>query len=87
MDQLDIQEEIFKSIETIVQKVIEQSHLTQVVASVVVDQKRDKYVVTINGTNYIVKDGIGFNDLHRSSPVWVTVPNGDYTKAYISAKR
>ena len=87
MAQLNIQEEIFKSIETIVQKILEKSNLTKIVPSVIVDKKGSKYVVTINGTNYVVEDGIGFSGLHTSSPVWVTVPNGDYSKAYISAKR
>ena len=87
MAQLNIQEEIFKSIETIVQKILEKSNITKVVPSIVIDTKGSKYVVTINGTNYVVEDGIGFSDLHRSSPVWVTVPSGDFSKAYISAKR
>ena len=87
MERLNIQEEIFKSIETIVQKVLEKSNITQLVSCVIVDTKYDKYVVSINGANYVVKDGIGISGLHVSTPVWVTVPNGDYSKAFISAKR
>lgn len=86
MAQLNIQEEIFKSIENIVRKIMETSHIPLVVPSAIVDARTDKYAVTINGNNYLVKNGTGV-ELERGNLVWVTVPDGDYTKAFICAKR
>ena len=86
MAQLNIQEEIFKSIETIVRRVMETSHIPLVVPSAIVDARNDKFVVVINGNNYSVKNGTGI-ELERGTPVWVTVPDGDYKNAFICAKR
>lgn len=87
MAQLNIQEEIFKSIETIARKILETSNIPYVLPSAIVDTRNDLFVVALNGTNYAVKNGTGITDLERGTPVWVTVPNGDYKQAFICAKR
>lgn len=82
---MNIQEEILKSIELMLQKALEK-HQTSDVASVVTEIKNNKYKVTINGADYWVKDGVGIKPA-VGTLVWIHVPNGQIGNAYISARR
>lgn len=82
---MNIQEEIIKAINVIVEKNIEKYQLLDV-PSVVTGVKNGKYKVTINGAEYYVKDGVNINPA-IGTLVWIHIPNGDIKNAYISARR
>lgn len=84
---MNIQAEILKSIEIMVQKALRKYERTEM-AAVVEAVNGDKYTVTIDGYKYEVKDGINLNP-SVGTPVWVKLPNGtgNMTGAYIMAKR
>ena len=82
---MDIQEEIIKAIELIVERKITNSSPVQTVASIVKEVKEDKYLVAINGADYWVKNGTDIT-LTMGIPVWVHIP-GDLNNAFIIAKR
>ena len=84
---MSIQAEILKSIEIMVQEALRKYEKTEM-AAVVEAVKGDKYIVTIDGYQYEVKDGINLNP-SIGTPVWVKLPNGtgNMTGAYIMAKR
>ena len=84
---MSIQAEILKSIEIMVQEALRKYEKTEM-AAVVEAVNGDKYVVTIDGYQYEVKDGINLRP-SVGTPVWVKLPNGtgNMTGAYIMAKR
>lgn len=84
---MSIQSEILKSIEIMVQEALRKYEKTEV-AAVVEAVSGDKYVVTIDGYQYEVKDGINLRP-SVGTPVWVKLPNGtgNMTGAYIMARR
>lgn len=82
---MDIQNEIIKSIDIIVQKYLERYQFLDA-ESVVLEVKNNKYKVNINGGDYYVKDGVGINPTVGTA-VWIHIPNGDIKNAYISARK
>ena len=81
---LDIKEEIYKTVETIVQRYVEDQNQSEQVSGIVLDTKNGKYTVSVNGSKYLVKDGVGINP-SPNTPVWICVPNNDWNQAYICA--
>jgi hypothetical protein len=81
-----IQDEIFKSIEALVKEKLDSYKISRDIASVVTSKSGSKYHVLIDGGDYIVKDGVGVSP-SVGTAVWVRIPNGNYTDAYICAKR
>lgn len=82
-------DEIYKTVEVIVQKYLEKAKMSQQVAGVVLGTsgKDDgKYIVSVKNGKYLMKDGVGINPKPNTS-VWVCVPNGDWNSAYICAKK
>lgn len=82
---MNIQEEILKSIETMVEKTILKFQNPDV-ASVVTGIHNGKYQVSINGADYYVKDGVGISP-GVGTAVWIHIPNGNLKNAYIAALR
>ena len=80
---MSIQEEIIKTVETIVQKYIGRLNMSRDVVSVVTAISGDKCKVQIDGTDYWVKDGIGLN-LTVGTQVWVRIVGNE---KYIVSKR
>lgn len=81
---MDVKEEIYKTVETIVQRYVADQNQTEQVSGIVLDAINGKYTVLINGSKYVVKDGVGINPAPNTS-VWVCIPNNDWNKAYICA--
>ena len=84
---MSIQAEIIRSIEIMVQEALRKYEKTEV-AAVVEATRNGKYVVTIDGYQYEVSDGINLRP-SVGTPVWVKLPNGtgNMTGAYIMARR
>jgi hypothetical protein len=82
---MDIQEELLKAIEIIVDRKIDNSSPVQTVTSVVKDKRDGKFLVAINGGDYWVNNGTNMT-FNVGSLVWVHVP-GDLNNAFIIAKR
>lgn len=84
---LDVQQEIFKTIETIVEQRLISLNLTHDEPGVVLGtsgRNDGKYIVSLKGGKYTVKDGVRLNP-SANTPVWVRIPNNDYNQAYICA--
>lgn len=82
---VNIQEEIFRSIENIVKK--QYSSTSADYPTVILGvEGNNKYKVKINGVDRIVKDGIGLN-LGVGAQVWVHAMNGDIGKLYVLSRR
>ena len=79
-----IQEEIIKSIDVMVQKRMDENKSFDV-ATVIEEIKDNKYKVRINGTYHWVTKGVYLN-LSIGRRIWVRVPDGDLSKAYIFAQ-
>lgn len=82
---MDIQEEIFRSIENLANKnssSVPMDYPTVILGAV----GKNKYKVKINGVERIVKDGIGLNP-NVGSAVWVHAMNGDVGEMYIISRR
>lgn len=84
---MSIQQEILKSIDIMVQEALKKYEHTEI-ATVIEAVNGDKYTVSVDGTQYDVKDGINLNP-SIGTPVWVKLPygTGNMTGAYIMAKR
>ena len=80
---MSIQEEIIKTVETIVQKYIGRLNMSRDVVSVVTAISGDKCKVKIDGTDYWVKDGIGLN-LTVGTQVWIRIVGNE---KYIASRR
>lgn len=82
---MNIQEEIFRSIESIAKK---QSSSTSADYPTVIlgVEGKNKYKVKINGVERIAKDGIGLG-LSVGTAVWVHAMNGDIGKLYVLCRR
>ena len=83
---MSIQDELIRTIEIIVNRKINNIVQSRDVATVVTGINGDKYKVTINGNDYWVKDGVNISPTIGMA-VWVHIPNGKYTQAFIMAKR
>lgn len=82
-------DEIYKTVEVIVQKYFAKMKISQQVAGVVMGASGkgdDRYIVAVKNGKYVMKDGVGVNPKPNTS-VWVCVPNGDWNSAYICAKK
>lgn len=81
---MNIQEEIFRSIESLRDK---GNHAPLDFSTVIIGiEGNQKYKVKIDGVERTVKDGIGL-DLKIGSPVWVHAMNGDFRQMYVMCKR
>ena len=81
----NIQEEIFRSIESIA-KTNSSSALSDFPTVILGAEGNGKYRVKINGIERTVKDGIGL-ELNTGTQVWVHAMNGDFNQLYIICKR
>lgn len=82
-------DEIYKTIETMIQRYISKMKISQHYNGVVLGEsgKHDhKYKVRIQGQVYVVKDGVGLMPAPNTS-CWVCVPNNDWNLAFICAGR
>lgn len=82
---MNIQEEIFRSIENIA-KTNSSSTLSDFPTVILGVEESGRYKVKINGIERIVRDGIGL-ELNIGTPVWVHAMNGDFNQLYIICKR
>ena len=83
---MSIQDEIIRTIETIVEKYLRKTNISQDVTTVVTAISGDKYKVRINTSEYWVKNGVGI-ELSIGSQVWVHIPNGKLNDMFIMAKK
>ena len=81
---MDVKEEIYKTVETIVERYVANQNQTEQVSGIVLNSINGKYTVQVNGSKYVVKDGVGINPAPNTK-VWVCIPNKDWNKAYICA--
>ena len=79
-------QEIYQTVENLVNGRLKNINTSIDVATVVTGISNGKYKVTINGNDYWVKDGVNISPTIGMA-VWVHVPNGKYTQAFIMAKR
>ena len=80
---MSIQEEIIKTVETVVKKYISKIDVSRDVVSVVTAISNNKYKVEFDGEVHWLKDGIGLN-LTIGTQVWVRVVGNEM---YIASKR
>ena len=83
---MSIQDELLSTIETYVQKVLDNMTLTRTVPSAVTKIVNGKYEVNIDGHNYMVKDAVGIEPTVGMG-VWVMIPEGGIEQAFIVGKR
>lgn len=83
---MTLREEIIQTVENIVNGHLKKLTIGNDVPSVVTGISGDKYKVAINNGEYWVKDGVNISPTVGMA-VWVHVPNGKYTQAFIMAKR
>lgn len=85
---MNIQEEIIKSIAVMIDKSLEEqdSKLTKTKAGIVKSINDDRYQVEIDGVEYNVYDSVGC-DPGIGKGVWVQIPNGRVTDAFITGLR
>ena len=81
---MDVLNEIYQTVDNIVQRRMEQSGLNNQIQAIVLGSSNGKYTISVNGAKYSVKDGVGINP-QPNTPVWVCIPNNDWNKAYICA--
>lgn len=88
MRSMSVKDEIKQAIKISVQKEIQKlkSKMTRDEVAVVMEIKGDKYRVDINGYSYWIKDGVGIV-LSVGTGVWIRIPEGNMSFAYICAKR
>lgn len=81
---MNIQREIIKTIDVIVQKRIEAivGSISYDIATTVEEVVGGKCRVTISGTTYLLEVGTGISPVANDT-VWVHVPNGKITNAFI----
>ena len=82
---MNIQEEIFRSIENIANK--NPSPKKMDIPTIILGvEGTNKYKVNIDGSDKIVKDGIGLN-IKVGDMVWVHAMNGNLGELYIISRR
>ena len=81
----NVQDEIIKAIDLIVQKALE-TYRDNDVIGMVTKVNGAMCTVSINGANYTVKNGIGVA-LAAGDSVWLRIPNNNYNNMYIASKR
>jgi galactose-1-phosphate uridylyltransferase len=82
----DIQDEIIKTIEIMVNSVLKKKLKTSSrdVTAIILDIKDNKYKVSIDGHDHWLKDGIGLG-LTVGMPVWIRIVNG--ANMYIASRK
>lgn len=83
---MSIQDELFKSIEILVEKYLDKRMLSRTVASTVMEVSGDKYKCSIDGATYMLKNGSGVA-LTKGTAVWVHIPNNKINNAFIMGTR
>ena len=83
---MSIQDELFKSIEILVQKAIEKQNVNRTVASTVEEISGNTYKCNIDGAYYWIKNGTG-TSLSNGTAVWVHIPSGKMNSAFIMGTR
>ena len=83
---MTLREEVIQTAENIAKSFLNNITVSTDEPSVVTGISNGKYKVTINGNDYWVKDGVNISPT-IGMPVWVHIPNGKYTQAFIMAKR
>lgn len=63
---------------------LKQNYVLTTIKATSASKKRYPYIVVINGSEYRVMNGLGVN-FAVGDRVWVHIPDGDYSKAYICA--
>lgn len=84
MAKIHVADSILNAIEIIVQKYtagLQNNFIKSAIKSVTT---KGQYVVVLNGSEYVVSSGVGIQ-FSAGDLVWVHVPNGNYSDAYISA--
>lgn len=81
-----LQEELLKTIETMIQKSQNNHSQSRDIASVITDISNDKFEVQIYNDIYWVKNGVGIT-LNVGDPVWIHIPNGNMNEMFIMAKK
>lgn len=86
---MNIQREILRTIEVIVQKEIENLNIPRDVPTIIKERDlKGNYLVTIDGSDYWVKDQVGLGELAPMDKVWVHIPtSNNFSSAFIIAKR
>ena len=85
----DFVEEIYKTIDTMIQRYVSKMKISQQVNGIVQGESKKgqhRYMVKVKDAIYDVRDGIGLAPAPNTS-VWVTIPNGDWNLAFICAGR
>lgn len=81
---MDLAEQILEAIQYGIDKAI-QPFKRQDIIAVVKQIESDRYIVSIDGKDYKLYNGVGIH-LSVGDTVWVHAPNSDMKKAYICAK-
>ena len=81
----NFQEELLNTIETFVDKALSKKTFSHVVASVVIGIVNNKYKVSIDGHDYLIKDAVGINP-NIGTGVWVMIPDAGIGRAFIVGK-
>lgn len=81
---MDVKEEIYRTVETIVERYVADQKQTEQVSGMVLNSLNGKYTVLVNGSKYVIKDGVGISPA-PNTPVWICVPNNNWNQAYICA--
>ena len=83
-DYKSFQERLLQTIEILIEKAMRKRMASRDVATVILENKDDKYRVNIDGHDYWLKDGIGLG-LKVGMPVWIRVVNG--VNMYIASRK
>lgn len=83
---MTLKEDIIKAIEELAKKEIRKLSIGKDVPTVIMGTSGEKYKVIIDGAEHWIKDGVGLG-LSVGTSVWVRIPEGNMSFAYICAKR
>ena len=83
---MDIQNEIIRTIELMVDKIFEKKKVCRTIPSVIQEVDGDLYKVRINGGDFWLKSGTNLT-LAKGKAVWVHIPDSNITNAFIIAYR
>lgn len=83
---MSIQDELFKSIEILVEKYLSKQKVSKTIPSTIEDVSGDTYKCNIDGRYYNLKNGSGAI-LTTGTAVWIHIPNGVIGNAFIMGTR
>lgn len=83
-DYKSFQERLLQTIEILIEKAMRKRMSSRDVATVILENKDEKYRVNIDGHDYWLKDGIGLG-LKVGMPVWIRIVNG--VNMYIASRK